>query len=38
MPRHDTTRLTNDLNFTSHTLRMDIPGILGSKVVAECAT
>ena len=37
MPRHGTTRLTNALNFTPHTLRMDIPGILDRKVVAECA-
>ena len=38
MSRHGTTRLTNALNFTSHTLRMDIPGITDTKMVAECAT
>ena len=32
-----TTRLTNALNSTPHTLRMYIPGIPDSKVVTGCA-
>jgi hypothetical protein len=38
MPWRDIGRLRNALNFTSHTLRMDISGIPDSKVAAECAT
>ena len=38
VPRRDITRLRNALNSTSHTLRMGIPGIPDSEVVAECAT
>ena len=34
--RHGTARLTNALNSTPHTLRMDITDIPDSKVVTEC--